>query len=346
MAKQGLGDKSISELRSMAKEAGIKSGKEWRKEDVIKALSRMKSAKTKKKETTKKASEKTASRKPIVKKARTEKTPAKKKKEKGVEKVEKKLVAVKTAGTALKKPPLKSVAEKSAPRKMPVKKAAEKPVKKAAKKAAEKSAVTKIKKKPKPKTAVKHKAAVKVKAKTRVGGQRRDKASEKDFILEITKRGMSPAGIISITAEDMPGQDKVKQDAIKPLMIEYDRDKIVSMPVTPKRLYLYWEISEDTLSVHKGSLNIKVMDLKTDTFFYMPISERIGEHFINVSPEGEYAIEIGVIDDKGEFINITRFQPSEVSQGGESEAGEKEDTSEGEPLPESFFEIQESVSSY
>ena len=132
-----------------------------------------------------------------------------------------------------------------------------------------------------------------------------------------------------------------------PLPAVYGEDKAVSMPVTPRQLYVYWEITEKTLSQYIGSLNIKVTNLKTKAFFYTPISERIGEHFLAVAPEGEYAVEIGIIDYKGNFVPIVRSQTSETPVSGMApKEAKKEKEAEGTELPEEFFETPESISSY
>lgn len=138
-----------------------------------------------------------------------------------------------------------------------------------------------------------------------------------------------------------------RYEELPPLPVGYDADKAVSMPVTPRQLYVYWEITGETLSKYKGSLNIKVMNLKTNAFFYPPISERIGKQFLSVGSEGKYAVEIGVIDRRGKFIPIVRSMTSETpaSRIVQKEAKEEREAEETE-LPEEFFETPESISSY
>ncbi len=145
------------------------------------------------------------------------------------------------------------------------------------------------------------------------------------------------------TAETTPKADAQIENAT-PALIEYDRNKIVSMPVTPRRIYVYWQISEDTISQYKGSLNLKVLDLKTNAFFYTPISERVGEHFFDVSPDGEYAIEAGIINYKGEFVNMAQLVQAKASTP--VSTPEKTGEAAEEELPDEFFETPESVSSY
>ncbi len=149
--------------------------------------------------------------------------------------------------------------------------------------------------------------------------------------------------------------------ALTPLPAEYCVDKIVSMQVTPGRIYVYWEVSEDRLVKYKGSLNLKVLDMQENYFFYTPVSGRIGESFININPDSDYAVEIGVINFRGEFVNILQPEPTagteahsemtaEASIGlippcgrpGMTGPAQKGDTA----LPEEFFEVPDPVSSY
>ena len=110
-----------------------------------------------------------------------------------------------------------------------------------------------------------------------------------------------------------------------------------------------------------GSLNLKVLDTKENCFFYEPVLGRIGESFININPDSDCAVEIGIIDSRGEFVNI--IQPESTAVAGDcsdvTTEGSRGDISvcerpvmigpaqKGEPaLPEEFFEAPESVSSY
>ena len=148
---------------------------------------------------------------------------------------------------------------------------------------------------------------------------------------------------------------------LTPLPAEYRGDKIVSMQVTPRRIYVYWEVAEDMLVKYNGSLNLKVLDMKENNFFYAPVSGRIGESFISINPGGDYSVEIGVIDPRGEFVNIIHPESTAVTAAhpemradwprGEIPDCERPETSvqaqEVEPaLPEEFFEVPEPVSSY
>jgi hypothetical protein len=261
MAQQDLKEKTVRELRTMAKRAGIAAKGDWKKEDFIKALSPKKKSSAKPGNTAKTA-KKTVTRKPAAKNS----------------------TAHKTAG------------------------------------------------KPAVKKSVKKTSAAKAKSALR-------KAPPK-------KTPWPASGAVSLKPH--PGQVPA------PLPAEYREDKIVTMPVTPGRIYVYWEIPEYKLVKCKGSLNLKVFDKKTDSFFYTPVSGRIGESFVNINPDSDYSIKIGIIDCKGEFVNISQSEPS-VSDihtvltsewhPGEILSGEQPEMTE-RALPEEFFEMPGPLSSY
>ncbi len=148
---------------------------------------------------------------------------------------------------------------------------------------------------------------------------------------------------------------------LAPLPAEYGGDTIVSMQVTPSRIYVYWEVTEDRLVKYEGSLNLKVLDTKENWFFYEPVLGRIGESFININPDSDCTVEIGIIDSGGEFVNI--IQPESTAVAGDcsdiTNEGSRGDISLCErpamigpaqkveqALPEEFFEAPESASSY
>ncbi len=171
---------------------------------------------------------------------------------------------------------------------------------------------------------------------------------------------------VSGTAKKPAGRRTAKaaspRKLLPPLPAErHNDDRIVSMPVTPARLYVYWEIPQNRLAALSGSLNLRARDMKTDSFFYTPVSERIGESFININPGANYSIEIGIINNKGEFVNV--IQPESAAapealtgmtgrpQGPRyfSEAPQSHeitDSPQERVLPEEFFETPGPVSSY
>lgn len=265
MAKQYLREKTVRELKTMAKRAGIAAKGDWKKEDFIKALSPKKRSSAKPGNTVKTA-KKTAKGNPAAKSG----------------------AAHKTAGKpAVKKSVKKASAEKtkSSLRKAPLKKP--------------------------------------------------------------PRRTSGPVPLRPYPELVLP-----------PLPAEYREDKIVTVPVTPGRIYVYWEIPEYKLSISKGSLNLKVVDKKTNAFFYTPVSGRIGESFVNINPHSDYAIKMGIIDCKGEFVNISPSGPSvpEINAGITSEwypedmpaceQPEMTGPAQDSVLPEEFFEVPGPISSY
>ncbi|MDA8338915.1 MAG: DUF4912 domain-containing protein, partial [Nitrospiraceae bacterium] len=143
-----------------------------------------------------------------------------------------------------------------------------------------------------------------------------------------------------------PKKEEKKVAELPPLPVGYGENRLASMPVTPRQVYIYWEIAEDTISRYQGSLNLKVINTKTNAFFYTPLSERIGEQFISVSPAAEYTVEIGVINYKGEFVRILKSLPVQTPVVGIAPAEVKEEAPQVGGLPEEFFETPESISSY
>ncbi|MBZ0156007.1 MAG: DUF4912 domain-containing protein [Alphaproteobacteria bacterium] len=133
-------------------------------------------------------------------------------------------------------------------------------------------------------------------------GELRSLARERKIPL---KRGYKKADILAlIVKEEERKAREVPPPAPPSLPSEYREDKVVTMAVTPKRLYLYWEVTENTLAGQPGSLNLKIINTVTGDAFYLPISERVGEYFVSVSPGYAYTAEIGVIDRTGEFTAL------------------------------------------
>ncbi|MCL4457560.1 MAG: DUF4912 domain-containing protein [Nitrospirae bacterium] len=367
MKKQKTTEKGISKAKNRKKTASKPEKKE-----LIRALSgkpakptkktpAKKAAKTKKAAAPKKAVKKTIAKKikPAIKKpAKKTKTTKATTKTKTV----KKAVAKATPKKPVKKTPVKKAAVKKTPiKKVPVKKAV-KPVKKEIKKPLEELSVTELKTLAKElgislKPGLKKADIIKVisKPKAKAVGKPAPEKIKKAAPKPETKKAIKKIEPIKeaakaekpTMAEERKPLPPEKYEEMPPLPVGYDADKAVSMPVTPRQLYVYWEITEKTLSQYIGSLNIKVTNLKTKAFFYTPISERIGEHFLAVAPEGEYAVEIGIIDYKGNFVPIVRSQTSETPVSGMApKEAKKEKEAEEIELPEEFFETPESISSY
>ncbi|MDA8339386.1 MAG: DUF4912 domain-containing protein [Nitrospiraceae bacterium] len=293
MKKQELMAIGVSGLRALAKKAGIKTEKGWKKEDFVKALSAPKAQKTPQKKSAK-----------VQKKAKTEKARAKK------------------------------VTPKKSEKKAKTKKA-EKPAKKEIKKPLEALTISELK------TLAKE-----------LGIALKSGLKKADIIKAIGKakaeKKPKPEKPKKVAAKKpAPKKEEKKVAELPPLPVGYGENRLASMPVTPRQVYVYWEIAEDTISRYQGSLNLKVINTKTNAFFYTPISERIGEQFISVSPATEYTVELGVINYRGEFVRILKSLPVETPVSGiATKEAKKEKEAEEIELPEEFFETPESISSY
>lgn len=332
MKKPGFAAKAISELRTIAKKAGIVAKKTWKKEDFVKALS----DKTSREKAPKTQPAKAAKPKPAVKKPATPKQVKKKISEKKSVPAKKNPLKTKTTAKSAKKTVAKKVKIKS--EKQPLKKSAVKQKGKAVVKAAKTTAA-----KPVPQRTAKKPIK---------------KASAAAVITTAKKPVKKLAAIAGKPVKALiKAQKKPLRGEYSPTPAGQPKDKIVSMPVTPKRIYVYWEVSEPAISRHKGSLNLKVVASPQNVSFYLPVSERIGEHFINVSPGKGYTIEIGVINLKGRFEKISQSQPVATPVAtvqpreipcisGHSGSDKPSDFGEADRLPDEFFEIPESVSQY
>ena len=273
MAKQYLGEKTVRELRAMAKRAGIAVKGDWHKDDLVKVLSLEKKSEAK-------------AVKPVKK--------------------------TKQAKTARKNPSGKTVDKKRIP----------------------------------------HNAA---------GGQVIKKSLKKAQTAKQKNVSLKAPPKKSPLTDFAPETVMPPPEVLTPLPAEYGGDKIVSMQVTPKRIYVYWEVPEDRLVKYKGSLNLRVLDMEEKNFFYTPVSGRVGEAFIDISPGSDFAVEIGIIDYKGEFVNIIQTESTAVtnvhsemqverSPGEIPACQQPEIIGEAQKcelaLPEEFFEMPGPISSH
>jgi len=95
---------------------------------------------------------------------------------------------------------------------------------------------------------------------------------------------------------------------------EYGENSIALMIVDPRKLFIYWEVKEDTCRKYTGSLNVRLYDITSIDFeginanssFDIVMNDRIGSLYIDVSPDREFIAEIGFIDAAGFFITIAR----------------------------------------
>jgi hypothetical protein len=301
MKIKDLDSKGMSELRTLAKEAGITARRDWGKEDFIKALSG-------------KTGRLPKAIKP-VKKTRPPKTPDVKK----TSSAKRNTVSDSVKKTAPKKTLSKHLSTAVRLRKS---------LKTAPLTPAE-SAATVSGRGPVVKTSGKH--------------------SIPDEIKQWKPR------VVSTVKKLVVPEDKSAVDA---RAAGYGKERIVAMAVTPEKLYTYWEIPTKAVSTRRGSFNIRVTNVDSGESFFMPVSGRIDEVFINVQPDGCYKVEIGLINKKGEFelivqspeVFTARVQPSSVRtrKGGvdvrdAAYAGIPEAVEE---FPAEFFQTGETASSY
>lgn len=109
-------------------------------------------------------------------------------------------------------------------------------------------------------------------------------------------------------------EEKYPPFPIEILPEEYGEDSIALMTVDPRKLFIYWEVREDTLKKYAGNLNIRLYDvtdvdfddMNANSYFDMAVNNRIGSSYIDVNPEREFIADIGVIDTASVFITVAR----------------------------------------
>ncbi|MEW6067689.1 MAG: DUF4912 domain-containing protein [Nitrospirota bacterium] len=95
---------------------------------------------------------------------------------------------------------------------------------------------------------------------------------------------------------------------------EYSENSIALMTVDPIKLFTFWEVKEDTLTKNAGNLTLRVYDvtgidfngLNANSYFDIAVSERIGSYYIDVKPEKEFIVDIGLTYPRGVFVIIAR----------------------------------------
>jgi hypothetical protein len=109
---------------------------------------------------------------------------------------------------------------------------------------------------------------------------------------------------------------------------EYGEDSIALMIVDPSKLFIYWEVIEDTFKKHKGTLNIRLYDITgvdfdgiVKSYVDIVIQDMIGNLYLDVNPEKEFIADIGIIDSSGAFVIVARSNrastpPAEVIEKG------------------------------
>jgi hypothetical protein len=109
---------------------------------------------------------------------------------------------------------------------------------------------------------------------------------------------------------------------------EYGEDSIALMIVDPSKLFIYWEVIEDTFKKHKGTLNIRLYDITgvdfdgiVKSYVDIVIQDMIGNLYLDVNPEKEFIADIGIIDSSSAFVIVARSNrastpPAEVIEKG------------------------------
>lgn len=110
-----------------------------------------------------------------------------------------------------------------------------------------------------------------------------------------------------------------KEERYPPLPIEilpeeYGEDSIALMTVDPRKLFIYWEVREDTFKKYPGDLTIRVYDVtgidfngtNAKSYFDIAVNNRIGSWYIDVNPEKAFIADVGIIDPAGVFITVAR----------------------------------------
>ncbi len=95
---------------------------------------------------------------------------------------------------------------------------------------------------------------------------------------------------------------------------EYGENGITLMVVNPSKLFVFWEVREDTLQIFRGDLKIRIYDITgidldsvdANNSIDMAVNDRIGSGYISVSPGKDYIADIGIIYSEGIFITVAR----------------------------------------
>lgn len=95
---------------------------------------------------------------------------------------------------------------------------------------------------------------------------------------------------------------------------EYGEDAVALMTVDPRKLFIYWEVTEGTLAKHKGNITIRLYDvtgvdfdgINANSYLDLAVDKRIGDLYMDVNPGGDYVADIGVKDLLGIFTSIVR----------------------------------------
>ncbi|MGQ9569550.1 MAG: DUF4912 domain-containing protein [Thermodesulfovibrionales bacterium] len=116
---------------------------------------------------------------------------------------------------------------------------------------------------------------------------------------------------------------------VRVLPKEYGEDAIALMTVEPRKLFIYWEVSKDTLLLHRGDIGLRLYDVtgidfdggNAHSYIDLILYKRIGDIYMNVHPEREYIADIGIKDHTGAFTTIARSNRVSTPPEGKAERG-------------------------
>ena len=107
---------------------------------------------------------------------------------------------------------------------------------------------------------------------------------------------------------------------------EYGENAITLMPVNPFRLFVFWEVRENTLKMFKGDLMIRTYDVtgididkaEAKSFFDVGLTDRIGSRYLDVDPGRQYIADIGTLYE-GIFASVARSNAVETPRAMQAE---------------------------
>jgi hypothetical protein len=109
-------------------------------------------------------------------------------------------------------------------------------------------------------------------------------------------------------------EEKFPPTPFETLPAEYGENSITLMIVDPYKLFAFWEVREDTLKIFGGNLNMRVYDVTdidldcsdANSYCDIPVNDRIGSWYFDVTPEKEFIADIGIMYYEGIFITLAR----------------------------------------
>ncbi|MBI4823387.1 MAG: DUF4912 domain-containing protein [Nitrospirae bacterium] len=136
---------------------------------------------------------------------------------------------------------------------------------------------------------------------------------------------------VKVRGKPLPPKGEIKREVIKPIKpapketammvfpalpirdfsTEYSMDTVIALTLEPRKVFIYWEVTENTFKKLDGELVLRVYDVTgiatpADAISYFDISiQRIGSVYIEVMPEREFIMETGIFKKKV-FSRISR----------------------------------------